>query len=140
MTIIQHLFNFLRKRSGQARILVLALTRELAIQVAEQEKELVKYTHLYMITINNRVSYINHAEIFNENQDIVVAITGGLLQHIKEKNFNCQTIKILILDKADRIFDIGVINNIKLLLKKHAGVNKIYYFSNIRRWSHSRFC
>ncbi len=129
MTVIQHLLNFLRKRSGQARILVLALTRELVIQVAEQAKELVKYTHLHMITINNRASFIiNHAEIFSENQDIVVAITWGLLQHIKEKNFNYKTIEILILDKADLIFDIGVINNIKLLPKRYAGVNKVYYF------------
>ncbi|MBZ4276351.1 hypothetical protein LAN30_27470, partial [Mycobacterium tuberculosis] len=55
--------------------------------VADHARELAKHTHLDIATITGGVAYMNHAEVFSENQDIVVATTGRLLQYIKEENF-----------------------------------------------------
>ncbi len=66
--------------------------------------------------------------VFSENQDIVVATTGRLLQYIKEENFDCRAVEILILDEADRI-DMGFAN-IETPQAKHAGASRPCCFCN----------
>lgn len=112
---IQHLLDYPRKKSGPPRVLILTPTRELAMQVAEQAKELCAHTHLDIATITGGVAYMNHAEVFSENQDIVVATTGRLLQYIKEENFDCRAVEMLILDEADRMLDMGFANDIETI-------------------------
>ncbi|ETS33449.1 ATP-dependent RNA helicase SrmB [Photorhabdus temperata] len=115
LPILQHLLDFPRKKSGPPRILILTPTRELAMQVADQAKELAAHTNLDVATITGGVAYMNHAEVFSENQDIVVATTGRLLQYIKEENFDCRAIETLILDEADRMLDMGFANDIETI-------------------------
>lgn len=112
---LQHLIDFPRKKSGPPRILILTPTRELAMQIAEQARELAKYTHLDISTITGGVAYMNHAEVFSTNQDIVVATTGRLLQYIKEENFDCRAVETLILDEADRMLDMGFAKDIETI-------------------------
>ncbi|PHM63213.1 ATP-dependent RNA helicase SrmB [Xenorhabdus ishibashii] len=115
LPVLQHLLDFPRKKSGPPRILILTPTRELAMQVAEQAKELAAHTHLDIATITGGVAYMNHAEVFSENQDIVVATTGRLLQYIKEENFDCRAVETLILDEADRMLDMGFANDVETI-------------------------
>lgn len=104
---IQYLLDYPRRKPGPPRILVLAPTRELAMQVAEQAQELAQFTHLSIATITGGVAYQNHGEVFNKNQDIVVATPGRLLQYIKEENFDCRSVEMLIFDEADRMLQMG---------------------------------
>lgn len=115
LPVLQHLLDFPRKKSGPPRVLVLTPTRELAMQVAEQAIELAKHTNLDIATITGGVAYMNHAEVFSENQDIVVATTGRLLQYIKEENFDCRAVETLILDEADRMLDMGFAQDIETI-------------------------
>lgn len=110
---LQHLLDFPRKKSGPPRILILTPTRELAMQVADHARELAAHTHLDIATITGGVAYMNHAEVFSENQDIVVATTGRLMQYIKEENFDCRAVETLILDEADRMVDMGFAQDIE---------------------------
>ncbi|MCU5773921.1 ATP-dependent RNA helicase SrmB [Erwiniaceae bacterium BAC15a-03b] len=112
---LQHLIDFPRKKSGPPRILILTPTRELAMQVADQARELAKNTHLDIATITGGVAFMNHAEVFSENQDVVVATTGRLLQYIKEENFDCRAVETLILDEADRMLDMGFAQDIETI-------------------------
>ncbi|MFJ5159654.1 ATP-dependent RNA helicase SrmB [Pantoea sp. NPDC088449] len=112
---LQHLLDFPRKKSGPPRILIVTPTRELAMQVADHARELAKHTHLDIATITGGVAYMNHAEVFSENQDIVVATTGRLLQYIKEENFDCRAVETLILDEADRMLDMGFAQDIETI-------------------------
>lgn len=104
---LQHLLDYPRRKPGPPRILVLTPTRELAMQVAEQAEELAQFTHLSIATITGGVAYQNHGEVFNKNQDLVVATPGRLLQYIKEENFDCRSVEILIFDEADRMLQMG---------------------------------
>lgn len=113
LPVLQHLIDFPRKKSGPPRILIVTPTRELAMQVADQAKALAAHTHLDVATITGGVAYMNHAEVFSENQDIVVATTGRLLQYIKEENFDCRAVETLILDEADRMLDMGFAQDIE---------------------------
>ncbi|PXW41251.1 ATP-dependent RNA helicase SrmB [Dickeya zeae] len=113
LPVLQHLLDFPRKKSGPPRILILTPTRELAMQVADQARALAAHTHLDIATITGGVAYMNHAEVFSENQDVVVATTGRLLQYIKEENFDCRAVETLILDEADRMLDMGFAQDIE---------------------------
>ncbi|MBV6540206.1 ATP-dependent RNA helicase SrmB [Ursidibacter maritimus] len=104
---IQHLLDHPRRKPGSPRILVLTPTRELAMQVAEQAEELAQFTNLKIATITGGVAYQNHGEVFNTNQDLVVATPGRLLQYIKEENFDCRSVEVLIFDEADRMLQMG---------------------------------
>lgn len=115
LPVLQHLIDFPRKKSGPPRILIVTPTRELAMQVADQARELAKHTHLDIATITGGVAYMNHAEVFSENQDVVVATTGRLLQYIKEENFDCHAVETLILDEADRMLDMGFAQDIETI-------------------------
>ncbi|MCL2891445.1 ATP-dependent RNA helicase SrmB [Brenneria tiliae] len=113
LPVLQHLLDFPRKKSGPPRILILTPTRELAMQVADQARIMAAHTHLDIATITGGVAYMNHAEVFSENQDVVVATTGRLLQYIKEENFDCRAVETLILDEADRMLDMGFAQDIE---------------------------
>ncbi|MCV9880231.1 ATP-dependent RNA helicase SrmB [Brenneria izbisi] len=113
LPVLQHLLDFPRKKSGPPRILILTPTRELAMQVADQARAMAAHTHLDIATITGGVAYMNHAEVFSENQDVVVATTGRLLQYIKEENFDCRAVETLILDEADRMLDMGFAQDIE---------------------------
>lgn len=113
LPVLQHLLDFPRKKSGPPRVLIVTPTRELAMQVAEQAKQLAAHTHLDIATITGGVAYMNHAVVFSDNQDIVVATTGRLLQYIKEENFDCRAVETLILDEADRMLDMGFAQDVE---------------------------
>lgn len=76
---LQYLFDFSRKKFGSSRILIFILIRELAMQVFDYVRELAKYTYLDIVIIIGGVVYMNYAEVFSENQDIVVVTIGRLL-------------------------------------------------------------
>ncbi|HHF0431722.1 ATP-dependent RNA helicase SrmB [Haemophilus influenzae] len=104
---LQHLLDYPRRKPGPPRILILTPTRELAMQVAEQAEELAQFTHLNIATITGGVAYQHHGDVFNTNQDLVVATPGRLLQYIKEENFDCRSVEMLIFDEADRMLQMG---------------------------------
>lgn len=112
---VQHLLDFPRRKPGPPRILILTPTRELAMQVTEQTKLLTQFTTLSTATITGGVAYMNHAEVFSKNQDIVIATTGRLLQYIKEENFDCRAVEMLILDEADRMLDMGFAQDVETI-------------------------
>ena len=87
---LQHLLDYPRRKPGPPRVLVLTPTRELAMQVAEQAQQLAQFSRLDIATITG-----------------VVATPGRLLQYIKEENFDCRSVEILIFDEADRMLQMG---------------------------------
>ena len=103
----QYLLDFPRKKAGPARMLILTPTRELAMQITDQARELAKYTSLNIFTITGGVMYQEHADILGTTQDIVVATPGRLMEYIEAERFDCRAIEWLILDEADRMLDMG---------------------------------
>ncbi len=104
---LQYLQDFPRRKPGPARVLILTPTRELAMQVADQARELAKNTTLNIFTITGGVQYQEHADILGKTQDIVVATPGRLMEYINAERFDCRAIEWLVLDEADRMLDMG---------------------------------
>ncbi|MBO1518188.1 ATP-dependent RNA helicase SrmB [Oceanisphaera pacifica] len=112
LPISQHLLDFPRRQAGPARILILTPTRELAIQIGDDAKRILKHTPLRVEVITGGVHESQHLPALTKTTDIVVATPGRLLQYIDEESFDCRDIEMLVLDEADRMLDMGFIQDV----------------------------
>ncbi|MEZ9520143.1 DEAD/DEAH box helicase [Vibrio splendidus] len=117
LPVIQHLLNSGRKASrGTARGLILAPTRELAAQIAQNIKDYVKYTELSVSAVyggNKMSSQVRQLEL---GVDILVATPGRLEEHLEAGNVSIANLEFLVFDEADRILDMGFINAVRKIM------------------------
>ncbi|KZN61029.1 RNA helicase [Pseudoalteromonas luteoviolacea CPMOR-1] len=104
---IQYLLDFPRKDPGFARVLIMTPTRELAYQVHEQCQALSENTHLRIGVVTGGINYGSHKEIFEKNNDILIATPGRLMEYLETENFHADNVELLVLDEADRMLDMG---------------------------------
>jgi ATP-dependent RNA helicase RhlE len=100
------------------RALIIAPTRELAEQINTSVTELGAATKLRSTTIYGGVSADPQVRRLRAGVDIVVACPGRLLDHIGEGNINLSSLEVLVLDEADRMFDMGFLPDIRRILRK----------------------
>lgn len=105
------------------RALIVTPTRELALQIYESFCTYGKYTNLKYCVVFGGVSQKPQEENLQRGVDILVATPGRLNDLINQKLVNLNNIKIVILDEADRMLDMGFINDVKKILAK-TPVNK----------------
>jgi ATP-dependent RNA helicase RhlE len=98
------------------RALILAPTRELAIQVEESIKEYGKYTGLRSTCVFGGVDIKQQLPIVRAGVEILVATPGRLLDHIEHKSINLSHVEIFVLDEADRMLDMGFMPDIKRIM------------------------
>jgi ATP-dependent RNA helicase RhlE len=98
------------------RALIIAPTRELAIQVEEQIKEYGKHTNLRSTCVFGGVDIRQQLAIVRAGVEILVATPGRLLDHVEQKSVNLGQVEILVLDEADRMLDMGFIPDIKRIM------------------------
>ena len=99
------------------RALILAPTRELAIQVEESIKEYGKYTGLRSTCVFGGVDIKQQLSIVRAGVEILVATPGRLLDHVEQKSVNLGQVEIFVLDEADRMLDMGFIPDIKRIMR-----------------------
>ncbi|WP_462150827.1 ATP-dependent RNA helicase SrmB [Pseudoalteromonas xiamenensis] len=104
---IQYLLDFPRKDPGFARVLIMTPTRELAYQIFEQCQLLAANTHLKIGVVTGGINYGSHKEIFEKNNDILIATPGRLMEYLETENFHAENVELLVLDEADRMLDMG---------------------------------
>src|SRR3989338_686306 len=107
--------------------LVLTPTRELAQQVKESLKSF-SYKRLKIITIFGGVSYTPQVADLSR-ADVVVATPGRLLDHLQRNNLDLSGIKILVLDEADRMFDMGFILDVEKIIRQCSKNRQTLFFS-----------
>ena len=110
---LQHLMDFPRIKPGPPRILVITPTRELANQVHEYAVKLTEFTALTPICITGGIDYEVHEELLEKNSDILVATPGRLMEFIETEQLDMRSIEFLIMDEADRMLDMGFINDME---------------------------
>jgi ATP-dependent RNA helicase RhlE len=99
------------------RALVLVPTRELAAQVAESVKSYGKYLHLKTAVVFGGVGINPQIDALRRGCDILVATPGRLLDHAQQRTVNFSHVNIFVLDEADRMLDMGFIQDIRRVLK-----------------------
>lgn len=114
--ILQYLIDFPHQRGVKgARVLVLAPTRELAMQIGEHAKALAKNTKIKIAYIIGGVGYDEQEQAFADHTDLIVATPGRLNEYIRNKAFVGRTINILVIDEADRMLDLGFIDEVNAI-------------------------
>ena len=102
---------------SNTRALILAPTRELAAQVADNIKEYSRYLPISVLTIYGGVKMDSQALKLKKGADIIVATPGRLLEHIQACNLSLSNVDFLVLDEADRMLDMGFISDIQKILQ-----------------------
>ncbi|RUO75662.1 ATP-dependent RNA helicase SrmB [Pseudidiomarina taiwanensis] len=126
---LQHLLDYPRKGTGKARILILAPTRELAQQIAEQAEAFGENTDLTTVLITGGVNYGSQVNQLEENTDILVATPGRLLDLLGAEQCSLEQVEWLIIDEADRMLDMGFAPTVQQLLLEMPALQQRMLFS-----------
>ena len=100
------------------RALILAPTRELAIQIANDAKIIGKHTDIKVGLAYGGTDYEKQRKTIDDGVDILIGTPGRTIDFFKQKVFNLRNTEVLVLDEADRMFDLGFINDIRYLLRR----------------------
>jgi ATP-dependent RNA helicase RhlE len=114
LPMLQHLLQGPR---GRVRALIISPTRELAEQTCEAINELGQKTGLHSIAIYGGVGMDQQIRGLRSGTEIAVACPGRLLDHIWRGSIDVSHVEILVIDEADRMFDMGFLPDIKSILK-----------------------
>jgi superfamily II DNA/RNA helicase len=113
---LQRLFEVPAGRPRGPRVLVLTPTRELADQITEATRRYGKYLRVKSITIFGGMPYPKQIRELAKLPDLVVATPGRLIDHLDRGRIKLSGLEVLILDEADRMLDMGFIDDVKKIV------------------------
>ena len=111
------------------KALVLTPTRELAIQIQESFEAYGKFTGLNQMVIFGGVSQVAQVNALRRGVDILVATPGRLLDLVNQRIVNLNDIRLLVLDEADRMLDMGFVHDVKRIIAKIPTQRQTLFFS-----------
>ncbi|MEM7563952.1 MAG: DEAD/DEAH box helicase [Pseudomonadota bacterium] len=103
---------------GKPRTLILAPTRELAIQIHKDAEKLLQDLPLNLAICYGGKAYEQQKQQFEKPVDILIGTPGRLIDFFKQKLFNLKSVEVMILDEADRMFDMGFIADVRFMLRR----------------------
>lgn len=103
------------EKNGKVQALILTPTRELAEQVKDSFREFSKNKKLFVSVVYGGVDYNKQVD-FIRKSDVVVGTPGRILDHLSQGTLNLDNVKYLVLDEADRMVDMGFINDIEEII------------------------
>ena len=106
------------RKPTQPRALVLAPTRELAIQIHKDAEQLGKYTGLKLGLVYGGTGYDQQRKMLEAGVDVLIGTPGRLIDYFKQGLFNLKALQVAILDEADRMFDLGFIADIRYVFRR----------------------
>ena len=119
------LFNRLLTDPGAAnrplnapRAIVIAPTRELAVQIHSDAEGIGKYTGLKLAIVFGGVDYEKQRRILEQGVDVLIGTPGRIIDYFKQHVFELRHIQVAVLDEADRMFDLGFIKDIRFILRR----------------------
>ncbi|MBC7153655.1 MAG: DEAD/DEAH box helicase [Rhodobacteraceae bacterium] len=118
-----------RARARMPRSLVLAPTRELAAQVAENFDIYAKYTKLTKALLIGGVSFGEQDKLIDRGVDVLIATPGRLLDHFERGKLLLTGVQIMVVDEADRMLDMGFIPDIERIFQLTPFTRQTLFFS-----------
>ena len=106
------------RRANQPRAVVLAPTRELAIQIHHDAETLGKHTGLKLGLVYGGVDYEKQRKQLTDGIDVLIGTPGRIIDYFKQHVFDMKAVQVMVLDEADRMFDLGFIKDIRFLLRR----------------------
>jgi len=118
LATFQHLINDESETIKNPRALILAPTRELAIQIHKDALSLSKHLNLKFALIYGGTDYQKQLDTLKTNIDIIIGTPGRIIDFYKQNAFTLDHIQVTVMDEADRMFDLGFIKDIRYLLRR----------------------
>ncbi|MEW6352821.1 MAG: ATP-dependent RNA helicase RhlB [Pseudomonadota bacterium] len=107
-----------QRKADQPRALILAPTRELAIQIHKDAEVLGRYTGLRLGLVYGGTGYDTQRAMLEAGVDILIGTPGRLIDYLKQHVFDLKAVQAMVLDEADRMFDLGFIKDVRFLLRR----------------------
>lgn len=108
--------GLLAQKRGKTRVLVLTPTRELASQIEQVMRDLARGTRLQGQAVYGGVGMDLQARALRHGVDVVIATPGRLLDHMNRKNADFGSLQYLVLDEADRMFEMGFLPDVRRIV------------------------
>ncbi|MHB8534848.1 MAG: ATP-dependent RNA helicase RhlB [Sulfuricaulis sp.] len=106
------------RQPTQPRALMLAPTRELAVQIHKDAEVLGKHAGFKLGLVYGGTGYDSQRKMLEEGVDILIGTPGRIIDYFKQHVFNLNAVQVMVLDEADRMFDLGFIKDIRFLLRR----------------------
>ena len=103
---------------GHPRAIVLAPTRELAVQIHKDAELIGAHTGLRFGVVFGGTGYESQREMLRAGLDVLIGTPGRLIDYFRQKIFHLNAVRVAVLDEADRMFDLGFIRDIRYLLRR----------------------
>lgn len=113
-----HLASKPAEKHNQPRAIIMAPTRELAVQIHNDAVEIAKATGLRTAAIYGGEGYETQKAKLEKGVDVLIGTTGRIIDYFKQGVYNLNHIEVVVLDEADRMFDLGFIKDIRYLFNK----------------------
>lgn len=127
---LNRLANPSKARGRGPRVLVLTPTRELALQVSDATSKFGKYLpHTKVVSILGGMSYPLQNKLLSQVVDILVATPGRLIDHIHRGRIDFSRLEMLVLDEADRMLDMGFIDDVEAIASRTPDTRQTLLFS-----------
>ncbi|WP_251358679.1 ATP-dependent RNA helicase RhlB [Kangiella sp. TOML190] len=111
------------RRPNEPRSLIMAPTRELAVQIAKDAVQLAKYAKFKIRVVYGGEDYEKQRLSLEKGVDILIGTTGRLIDYYKQHAYGLEAIDSVVLDEADRMFDLGFIKDIRYLFRRMPPAN-----------------
>jgi len=105
------------RRPNQPRAIMLAPTRELAVQIHKDAMVLGAHSGLTFALVYGGTGYDSQRKTLEEGVDVLIGTPGRIIDYFKQHVFDLKAIQAMVLDEADRMFDLGFIKDIRYLLR-----------------------
>ncbi len=112
------------RKPTQPRVLVLAPTRELAIQIHDDAEVLARHTGFKLSLVYGGTGYESQRQQLEQGTDVLIGTPGRIIDYFKQHIFDLKAIQVMVLDEADRMFDLGFIKDIRYLLRRMPSPDK----------------
>ena len=126
---LTHAGNPPRGAGRRVRVLVLAPTRELAIQIADSFHAYGRNTALRQVVVCGGVSQVPQVRALRHGVDIVVATPGRLLDLVQQRAVDLSHVEVLVLDEADRMLDMGFLPDVRRIIDRVPQNRQTLFFS-----------
>ncbi|XOV79937.1 MAG: ATP-dependent RNA helicase RhlB [Aestuariibacter sp.] len=113
-----YLLTHPQENDAQPRAIIMAPTRELAVQIHKDAELLSKNCNISLGLIYGGEGYQSQMETLQKGVDIIIGTTGRIIDYYKQELFSLRHIQVTVLDEADRMFDLGFIKDIRYLLRR----------------------
>ena len=105
-------------RDGNPRALIVAPTRELAVQIHRDAEVLGRHAGFRMMVVFGGTGYEEQRRELRDGVDILVGTPGRLIDYFKQRIYDLRSIQVAVIDEADRMFDLGFIRDLRFLLRR----------------------